>query len=251
MVDTALGVTFPDSGMPDRSRGGLVTLNHLPPINSRREDVIDSSEYGDIFLSIVENVGAGLAVVDPLLRIQENNPIFTEQCGHRDERIRGLSLCELLHPSVRQHMGRQFERLVERRNVSFVERQAALWAAHANFVGTMTGIAVHNDIGQVQAIVVLVYPDRTDNGHRTLISPKKVLTEINARILEGVAVGIPTVQLASRLYLSRQGVEYHVSSMLRQFKVPNRAALVSKAYSMGMFKIGLWPPKVVTDYIRG
>ena len=59
-MDTALGVTFPDSGMPDRSRGGLVTLNHLPPINSRREDAIDSSEYGDIFLSIVENVGAGL-----------------------------------------------------------------------------------------------------------------------------------------------------------------------------------------------
>jgi DNA-binding CsgD family transcriptional regulator len=250
-VDTALGLAIPVGGMPGRSSGGLGTLDRLPPINCRRDVPIDSSEYGDIFLSIVENVGAGLAVVDPLLRIQENNPTFAEQCGHRDGELRGLSLCELLHPSVRQHVGRQFERLVERRNVSFVERQAALWATQPRFVGMMTGIAVHNAVGQVEAIVVLVYPDKADHGHRTLISPKKVLTEINARILEGVAVGIPTVQLASRLYLSRQGVEYHVSSMLRQFKVPNRAALVSKAYSMGMFKIGLWPPKVVTDYIRG
>ncbi|MDT5033255.1 MAG: hypothetical protein QOC94_3426, partial [Actinoplanes sp.] len=65
-----------------------------------------------------------------------------------------------------------------------------------------------------------------------------------------VAAGAPTVQLAGRLFLSRQGVEYHVSSMLKQFKVPNRAALVSKSYSMGLFKVGSWPPRVLLDYVR-
>jgi hypothetical protein len=45
-------------------------------------------------------------------------------------------------------------------------------------------------------------------------------------------------------------VEYHVSGLLRKLKVPNRAALVSRAYSMGVLKVGTWPPKVVEDYIK-
>jgi DNA-binding NarL/FixJ family response regulator len=73
---------------------------------------------------------------------------------------------------------------------------------------------------------------------------------MDARILEGVAAGISTVQLAAMLYLSRGGVEYHVSTLLRKLKVANRPALVSKAYSMGMFGVGCWPPKVLPDYIQ-
>ena len=69
-------------------------------------------------------------------------------------------------------------------------------------------------------------------------------------LAEGVAAGDSTVRLAAKLFLSRQGIEYHVSILLRQFKVPNRTALVAKAYSIGMFGIGSWPPQVLPDYIR-
>ncbi|GAA2631445.1 hypothetical protein GCM10010399_74600 [Dactylosporangium fulvum] len=55
--------------------------------------------------------------------------------------------------------------------------------------------------GRLKTIVVLVSPDKTEDDRRILISPNKILTEINAKILEGVATGIPTVQLAARLYL--------------------------------------------------
>ena len=56
--------------------------------------------------------------------------------------------------------------------------------------------------------------------------------------------------MAARLYLSRQGVEYHVGLMLRRFKAPNRAALVSRAYSMGVLTVGSWPPKAVLDFVE-
>ncbi|WP_374754056.1 LuxR C-terminal-related transcriptional regulator, partial [Streptomyces sp. SM12] len=45
-----------------------------------------------------------------------------------------------------------------------------------------------------------------------------------------MASGLSTVQLASRLHLSRQGVEYRVSSLLRRLRAPNRVALVARAY---------------------
>ncbi|GAA2646745.1 hypothetical protein GCM10010399_95020 [Dactylosporangium fulvum] len=212
--------------------------------------LVGASEYGELFLSIVERTGVGLAVLNPQLRIQQTNAAFLEQCGQPRFDLHGFDFSELLHPSVRQYMRRQFERLLTGRNSRFVEHLAALWATRTTFTGALTGMAVQNDAGHLKTIVVLVSPDKTEDDRRILISPNKILTEINAKILEGVATGIPTVQLAARLYLSRQGIEYHVSNMLRQFKVPNRAALVSKAYSMGLFGVGSWPPKVLPEYVR-
>jgi DNA-binding NarL/FixJ family response regulator len=73
---------------------------------------------------------------------------------------------------------------------------------------------------------------------------------MDARILEGVAAGVSTVRLADMLYLSRGGVEYHVSALLRKLKVKNRPALVSKAYSMGIFGVGSWPPRVLPEFLK-
>ncbi|WP_237774550.1 LuxR C-terminal-related transcriptional regulator [Actinosynnema sp. ALI-1.44] len=84
----------------------------------------------------------------------------------------------------------------------------------------------------------------------SFVESSTTLSVLSAKVLEGVAVGSSTVQLASELYLSRQGVEYHVNLMLRKFQVPNRAALVSRVYSMGIFDHTAWPPAVLPEYIR-
>lgn len=100
------------------------------------------------------------------------------------------------------------------------------------------------------AILVLMRSSEGAEDAGVLTNQKKILTEIDARILEGIAAGLSTIPLASRLYLSRQGVEYHVTGLLRKLRVPNRAALVSRAYSMGVLNVGTWPPKVVEDFIK-
>ncbi|WP_329025645.1 LuxR C-terminal-related transcriptional regulator [Streptomyces sp. NBC_00690] len=76
------------------------------------------------------------------------------------------------------------------------------------------------------------------------------LAKLDVRILEGVAVGTSTVQLASLLHLSRQGVEYRIGLMLRQFQVANRAALVSRAHSLGVLSVGAWPPRVLPAFLE-
>jgi DNA-binding CsgD family transcriptional regulator len=77
-----------------------------------------------------------------------------------------------------------------------------------------------------------------------------LLSETDARVLEGVATGYSTLSLADRLFLSRQGVDYHVGTLLRRFRCPNRPALVAKAYAQGVLRPGAWPPRVVTDFVR-
>ena len=76
------------------------------------------------------------------------------------------------------------------------------------------------------------------------------ITVLDACILEGIAAGSSTAELAAALFLSRQGVEYHIGLMLRQFRVPNRAALVSRAHSVGVLGVGCWPPRVVADFVE-
>lgn len=226
----------------------LVTAHRLAEDGNHS---VAADEYGDIFLSIVERTGTGLAVLDARLRIQEHNPAFVEQCGTDARDLNGSDFADLMHPSVRKRMLRHFERLTQGQNIRFVEHLAALWASQTAFTGSLTGMAVRTENGELKSIVVLVTPERSGQDKRVLVSPYKILTQIDARILEGVATGASTVQLATKLYLSRQGIEYHVGNMMRHFKVPNRAALVSKAYSMGLFNVGCWPPKVLPEYVQG
>ncbi|KIF79271.1 hypothetical protein QR77_29300 [Streptomyces sp. 150FB] len=189
--------------------------------------------------------------MDPRMRIKETNSAFKDHSGCHARELRERAVSELLHPAVRQHVLRQFERLQQRRCNHFMERLPVLWSTQTEFAWDLTGMVVIGEVGDVKTFVLLVTPDRLDDEARVLISPKKLLKPIDARILEGVATGVTTVQLAANLYLSRQGIEYHVSNMLRKFKVSNRAALVSKAYSMGLFGVGSWPPRISPEYIKG
>ncbi|MEV7231877.1 LuxR C-terminal-related transcriptional regulator [Polymorphospora sp. NPDC051019] len=77
-----------------------------------------------------------------------------------------------------------------------------------------------------------------------VVSLELQLSELDAQIIEGIAAGECTIRIANRVYLSRQGVEYHVSKLLRHLRVSNRTALVAKAYALGILAAGTWPPAV-------
>ncbi|AHH99945.1 hypothetical protein GCM10010174_04540 [Kutzneria viridogrisea] len=208
--------------------------------------------YEHIFKSFFERYGMCMAILDARLRIQEANTDFLQQFGITSTGLQGKALFEFFHPSVKQHLLRQFGRLTENHRTRFTDRVVALPpGGRPAFAGELTGIAVHGDAHRISNIIVFIKPERSQGDSQAVVpQSKKLLTELDARILEGVAVGTGTVRLATSLYLSRQGVEYHVSTMLRKFKVPNRAALVSKSYSMGILTVGAWPPHVPAEYIK-
>ena len=161
--------------------------------------------------------------------------------GRRDEVV--------LTSKVRGKFQYQFNRLVEGRNPRFAEHAVALGDKDALFGGELTGIAVPGRSGRVEGVMVLLQPDEAQRS--TMVAGKeKLLSEVDAKILEGVAAGESTVQLAAKLYLSRGGVEYHVTTLLRKLKVTNRPALVSKGYSMGILGVGQWPPRVLPEYVK-
>jgi DNA-binding CsgD family transcriptional regulator len=76
------------------------------------------------------------------------------------------------------------------------------------------------------------------------------LGEIDRRVLELVAGGLTSKEIARRLFLSRQAVAYHIASMFNKLGAETRAGLVGRAYALGVLRPGRWPPEFEPD-LRG
>lgn len=211
---------------------------------STRERVGDGGVFPDVF----DRSGTRAALLDDKLRVVEASADFVRDLDRSAEQLRGRYLPELLHPSVRTQVVGQLNRLLDGQRTRFAEWVLAPRADGSAFNGELIGLAVHGDAGCVEGLMALLRPEQEERSV-VVAGREKVLSQMDARILEGVAAGASTVQLAGLLFLSCGGVEYHLTALLRSMKVRNRSALVSKAYSMGLFCVGSWPPRVLPDYV--
>lgn len=200
-----------------------------------------------------DHSGVHMATLDRRLSIQQANAEFFRQFGATSEELCGSNFLDVVHPSARQPLMTHFARLLEGRRHRFSTSVIAVGPDGSAFTLPLVAVAVRGrNLPDLSAILVMMPAGQTrdDVGAVMNRKNKKMLSQIDARILEGIAAGVPTIPLASRLYLSRQGVEYHVTGLLRKLGVSNRAALVSRAYSMGVLKVGTWPPQVVEDFVK-
>lgn len=203
--------------------------------------------YLDVAHSLFKWSGLCLASLDSAQRLMEANTDFFQHFGGRPLEERSRSFYDFLHPSSQEKVRRQFGKLAVAGQSHFTEQIMGVGPSSSVFSGLLRAVAVRGDSDLMSATVVIVRPDEVIAAD-TFRSRDKALNDLDARILEGVAAGASTIQLASRLHLSRQGIEYRVASMLRRFKVPNRPALVSRAYAMGAFSVGRWPPQVLSNF---
>ncbi|HZF87719.1 PAS domain-containing protein [Streptomyces sp.] len=171
-------------------------------------------------------------------------PEFARQFGLSADEICGYGLLDLLRSPVPARLRGQFTALSSGRCRRFTESVTGRDGAGGSFCAEVTGVAVRNPSGDLVGVVVFLR--RASDA----VSGGPVLSALDAQVLEGVASGQSTVQLASRLYLSRQGIEYRVGQMLRRFDAPNRPALVARAHALGMFAAGQWPPRVLPEHVR-
>ena len=200
--------------------------------------------------SLLDRSCTRIAQLDLRLSLIGGNGGFAEAFGLPVEALPGHAFVDLVHASVREKLTRRLLSLAYGERSRFTDRVVP-------FTGTsragveLTGIAVTNDAGRVESLIILVQPEQSaDAAVPCPVDVRKALTKMDALVLEGVAAGMSTVQLAARLFLSRGGVEYHVSALMKNLKAVNRSELVSKAYSAGLFSVGSWPPRVIADFVE-
>ncbi|MFD9390466.1 PAS domain-containing protein [Streptomyces sp. NPDC060000] len=177
------------------------------------------------------------------LAVTAAEPEFARQFGLSADEICGRGLLELVRSPAPGHLREQFAVLSSGRSQRFKQKVTGRDGDGRSFHADITVIAVRQPSGGMVGVVVLLR--RTAEA----VTGGPVLSALDAQVLEGVASGESTVQLASRLYLSRQGIEYRVGQMLRRFDAPNRPALVARAHALGMFAAGQWPPRVLPERV--
>jgi len=210
----------------------------------------DESEFLRAVASLFDDSGLGLAVLDLGSQIREANEAFCRYFGHNRCDLLEREFTSMLHPRCRGRLMRELTPLTSGHTL-VMRRPVPLWTGEADFIGELTGIAVESRVQRwrMKEIVILIKPD-ISRSSQTSVAAHKVLTDLDAQILEGVAAGKSTVNIAAKLHLSRQAIEYHISAMLRRFNVSNRTALTSKAYAMGLLNVSSWPPSVPPGYRR-
>jgi DNA-binding CsgD family transcriptional regulator len=194
----------------------------------------------------------GVVHLDAGLRVVEVSDAFCEQLGLPPAGVKGEVLSRFFHPTARESLREHFARLLVGGHGDF-SIPMTLVDAHGGETDCMvTGLAFDTTVridSTDCAAIALVVPDSVHSTPLILASAPAALTTVPAHILEGVAAGLSTQQLASRLGLSSHGVEYHISVMMRKLKAPNRSALVARAYALDIFMPHCWPPRVKPQYV--
>ncbi|MFV2086354.1 MULTISPECIES: helix-turn-helix transcriptional regulator [Micromonosporaceae] len=164
---------------------------------------------------------------------------LTRWIGWSGAQLAGRPFELVLHPDRRAWFRHRFSILLTDAYPHFVGLAEVTTTDGRLASSHITAVAVRGTEPPADSVLVLLTPENRVR--------RPQLTEVGARVLEGLAGGASTAELAASLHLSRKGVEYHVTALLRQARVTNRTALVAWAYHCGVLVPGSWPPRLAPE----
>jgi len=224
----------------------------ITKLNSSSNKQTDDSRP---FWFVFDESSTCIGELDLQLRVTSGNAGFAQALGLDAGKLARARFIDLVHSSAREKISWELRSLVLGIRSRFTCEVLSYHGSRTSNL-KITGISVMNDAGLVESLIVLVQPEEmpADQAAAAPAAPlakaRKLLTKMDAGVLEGVASGMSTVKLATDLFLSRGGVEYHVSALMKMLKAGNRSELVSKAYAAGLLSIGIWPPRVAAEFVE-
>jgi DNA-binding CsgD family transcriptional regulator len=225
--------------------------NHRPVTMARRTEpvsnvhplptasVAEPDEAFELVRSFFPKSGTRMAKLDRYGRIERVSSPLVRQFGRPATEMHGRMFEEFLRPEDRETFRTHFGAVRAGARPYWSDVVTVRGLGPRVFSCRVTAIGVRRGSDRVDTVVVVLSAKRS--GHLF------ALTASNARVLEGVAAGASTADLAAQMHLSPQGIEYHVASLLRRVNAPNRPALVARAYALGILTPGRWPPRVSAE----
>jgi PAS domain S-box-containing protein len=180
------------------------------------------------FLALLDRTPVPTAICQADGTIAVANPAFAEALGTRPAKLRDRHVLEYFQAKVR----RDYEKLV----AGLARGGRARLVIAVQFpggTGELTVQAVSDDGGSGLLITLRITPVPTD----------VQLSDRESEILRLIAGGATSARVADELGITGDGVNYHLTRMSDRFGVPNRTALVARAYSLGLLDPTAWPPR--------
>ncbi|MFJ4487389.1 helix-turn-helix transcriptional regulator [Streptomyces longwoodensis] len=161
--------------------------------------------------------------------------------------IYGRRFRDFVDPAWREPVDHLLVRLLNGTLASFTSKVVLLRSADSPLVGRLVAAALWSGTPAMSTVVLSICAvDEMVCG----VNEQYSLGEMDIKILEGIATGLTSEALASRLFVSRQTVEYHIGRLLRLSRMPNRVSLIAHLYSVGVMRKGVWPPRVIKGGFR-
>ncbi|MEV4442324.1 PAS domain-containing protein [Streptomyces sp. NPDC049577] len=190
------------------------------------------------FITLFDRLPAPVAICRADGEIAAANPAMAAEWGTAPGRVRGRNLLDLFRPSATP----QLERLAEAVRLGRRSRYTidVRWPGPG---GTeRQGELLVDPVGEpsrTYPMLLAVLRPR----ERAAAPPVVEVGEVEGRILALAAGGATTAAIGKAVGLTVDGVNYHLARLTRRWRVPNRTALVAKAYVLGVLTPGQWPPE--------
>lgn len=211
---------------------------------------MDSAEHEayftwrNYFLMLLDRLPVPIAICRANGEATIVNPAMAAEWGLVPGQVRGRNLLDLFRPS--DSAAPQMDRLTEALRLGRRSRYSidVRWTVGGAEGTRREGELVVEPVGDASPTypalltVLHVRPAETS----TPSGPGVEVSAVEARILELAAAGATTAAIGKAVGMTIDGVNYHLTRLSRRWRVPNRTALVAKAYVLGVLARGSWPP---------
>lgn len=201
-----------------------------------RNDSRDAVFWRNRAIALFDRVPVPVAFCDSRGAIRTVNPAMAAEWGALPGHLSGQNVLDLFHPDSGVHPVEEAVRLGRRSRYPVPVSWTA--GSGARRRGEMTADPVSDVPDEPPKLLLLlqVLDERPEPG-----SPE--VGELQARILALAAGGSTSVQIASAVGLTVDGVNYHFTQLGRRWGVAGKPALVARAYVTGVLDSRAWPPE--------
>jgi DNA-binding CsgD family transcriptional regulator len=184
-----------------------------------------------------------LALCDTHGTIIVANHAMASEWGVLPGRLAWRSALQLFRPAGGQRLAPIAEAVRHHRSLRYPLEVTWSPAAGGRRHGELT-VYVFNEAPDAPPYLLLVLrvADEPAGPHTARPVGPGQATDIEARILALVAGGATSARIAGELGLTADGVNYHLTRLSRRWGVPNRTALIARAYVKGVLDPQAWPP---------
>jgi PAS domain S-box-containing protein len=248
-----LGHVFPLPGTADGSGDGPgdgvgeVFIDVTAHERARRELAESEQRFRALFTGA--EIGVLMIALDGT--VLDANPAALRLSGRALHEVRGQDAGIALSPADVERNARLWAELVAGRRGRYDLTVALRSSDGRQRPARFTVTLVRSTRGAPAMALGLAVPLAPEND-TVAVPARSVPSAGEAAVLERLAAGASLQQIASDLGMSRRGVDYRITRLRHKLRADgpggaptNSAALIARAYALGILHPAVWPPRVV------
>jgi PAS domain S-box-containing protein len=242
-----LGHVFPLPAEDGRGTIGEVFVDVTAHERSRRE--LGESEQR--FRAFFNGAEIGVLVLDLDARVVDANPAALRLTGRTLQAVRGQPVDLAITAADAQRHAPLWGELVAGRRGRY-DLSVTLRSSDGRLRPARLTVTLVRTAGGAPSLGLALAVPLATEAETVTVPSRSVPSAGEAAVLERLAAGAGLQQIATELGMSRRGVDYRITRLRHKLRADgpggtptNSAALIARAYTLGILHPAVWPPRVV------